>query len=256
MNDDGWTDERQERHSTKKSNNTMTKKNSNHHTKRSTKKADKKKKKPPIVKCERAIVFDAAARRAHLCGFAQRKAERRRYGHAQQHVKDRQAKLERRAERRQAQQEQIALAEAQRGAALLALPSNQAASVETQVLWDGVETQQQWGGAVVVVTSTHIPGDSDDEASAHPPKQQPHQNTDTEQLYAGKVEKYLKRATATTTKQKAKTQFRRGQHGATHMFKSAADLKVAQKMLQRSSQKGTSSKGKPATHPRRRGGPR
>lgn len=198
-----------------------------------------------------AIVFDSAARLEHLQGFSQRKQARRQYGHAQQKVKDRQQKLERRAAIRAAEREQIEQAEAVKGPLLKVNPTKRdEEEITQQVLFDGLEMEQQWGGHVVVVTSTHIPGDSDDEVvtSDKPSKT----NTDTEQLYAGNIQRYLKDASGKASSSKhSKPQKRRGQHGATHMkgVKSAGDLKVAQKMLQRSTQKKSAA-------PQRKGGRR
>lgn len=220
----------------------------------SKKNKDQKKKKTTNKKFPRlqraaAIVFDGAARIEHLQGFSQRKQARRQYGHAQQKVKDRQQKLERRAAIRAAEREQIEQAEAVKGPLLKVNPMKRdEEEVTQQVLFDGAETEQQWGGHVVVVTSTHIPGDSDDEEA--PSNKSVQKNTDTEQVYAGNIQRYLKDASGKVSKQ-SKQQKRRGQHGATHMkgVKSAGDLKVAQKMLQRSTHKK-------AAVPHRKGGRR
>jgi ribosomal RNA-processing protein 17 len=218
---------------------------------KSQKKKTTTNKKFPRLQRAAAIVFDGAARIEHLQGFSQRKQARRQYGHAQQKVKDRQQKLERRAAIRAAEREQIEQAEAVKGPLLKVNPSKRVEEETTlQVLFDGAETEQQWGGHVVVVTSTHIPGDSDDEeATSDKPVQK---NTDAEQLYAGNIQRYLKHASGKVSSSKqSKSQKRRGQHGATHMkgVKNAGDLKVAQKMLQRSTQKK-------AAAPQRKGGRR
>lgn len=128
--------------------------------------------------------------------------------------------------------------------------------------YEGKETQQQWGGLVVVTTSTHIPGDSDDDgdnddgdndeqdeeqaehcgdgdkkiAAAVPTTKKHH--ADAQQEYAGNVEKYLKdlKGHMPSSSSSKKSGQRRGKHGATHMkgVGSAADFKVAQKVLARS----------------------
>jgi hypothetical protein len=145
-----------------------------------------------------------------------------------------------------------------------------------QLLLNGEETEQQWGGHVVVVTSTQIPGDySEDEADddeKHEPNNQgsetnvgrggqqpPRQNKiDTEQVYAGNIEKYLKnmkgnlpskkgRKTTSSMKHLSATRKQRGgQHGAMQMkgVGSGADMKVAQKMLARSTSKTKVKSGK------------
>lgn len=125
--------------------------------------------------------------------------------------------------------------------------------------YEGKETQQQWGGLVVVTTSTHIPGDSDGDdddgdndeqaekaehcgdgdqkmATAAAPTKKNH--ADAQQEYAGNVEKYLKdlKGHMPSSSSSKKSGQRRGKHGATHMkgVGSAADFKVAQKVLARS----------------------
>jgi ribosomal RNA-processing protein 17 len=215
------------------------------------------------------IVFDAAARAKYLQGFSQRKQERRAYGLAMQKVKDRRAKLERRAELKSAQQEQIQEAEEQKRK-LMQEQSSIGMLTTAKILKDDdsvksaanpekdepdeiqtyqdEQTQQQWGGTVIVTTSTHIPGADDEEEDLkvamddHHKKQQQQRlpaKIDAEQAYAGNVERFLKQLKGhLPSKRKSrdtKQQRRGGQHGASQMkgVGSGADLKMAQKVLTR-----------------------
>ena len=144
----------------------------------------------PAVAAPTTIVFDAVARAKYLQGFSQRKQERRAYGLAMQKVKDRRAKLERRAELKLAQQEQIREAEEMKqnmlqeqiqgtrmkttakrldddngseknsGASVADLEEDGLDEIQT---YQDEQTQQQWGGTVIVTTSTHIPGAEEEE---------------------------------------------------------------------------------------------
>lgn len=158
------------------------------------------------------IVFDPEARREHLCGFSERKRQRRAYGLAMQKVKDRKGKLEARRERTIALREQVLDAEKQKMQLAEELLQQTARQDETatnneegspsdrettkkpatvMVEYKDEISQDQWGGNVVVTTSTHIP-DDDDDSRAEPPAKRP-KRTDAEQEYAGKVERYLER---------------------------------------------------------------
>jgi Nucleolar protein 12 (25kDa) len=57
------------------------------------------------------IVFDPESRKQYLCGFSERKKQRRAFGLAMQKVKDRKARIEQRAEIKQSLEEQIKEAE-------------------------------------------------------------------------------------------------------------------------------------------------
>ena len=252
-------------------------------------KRDKKKKDVKTIQVLKkgvpSIEFDATARYQHLTGFSERKRARRTFGLAQQKMKDRKAKLEHRAAIRTAERDFITEAEqrkqqhyddqvlqqqqSQHGALLVNLVrdddddddrsvsskkvAEQSTNHETvQILFDGTETEQQWGGHVVVTTSTHIPGDSDNEDDNNLEKKD-HQrydknntNHDTEQVNAGKIEKYIKTIQGHLPKSKKRTTVAsnnssnkrtKGQHGAANMkgVGNAADFKVAQQMLSRSS---------------------
>jgi Nucleolar protein 12 (25kDa) len=245
-----------------------------------------------------SVVFDAAARRAHLASASTRKQERRAYGLAMQKVKNRAALLANRAALRQAKAERIATAE-QAAATMAATtaaaneqtflgietaapndetdldsgfadqqeedvvvdeenatfhqpPLEQAATATTTadttvvVHYQGDETHSQWGGSVVVTTCTHIP-DSDnehDDNDVDNDQNAPVKKRDVQQEYAGRVEKYLKqlkghlpgKKKSTTTSSSNK---RGGTHGAVGMkgVGSAATLKVAQKVLARTTPK-------------------
>lgn len=256
-------------------------------------KRDKKKKDVKTIQVLKkgvpSIEFDATARYQHLTGFSERKRARRTFGLAQQKMKDRKAKLEHRAAIRTAERDFITEAEqrkqqhyddqvlqqqqSQHGALLVNLVrdddddddrsvsskkvAEQSTNHETvQILFDGTETEQQWGGHVVVTTSTHIPGDSDNEDDGdnnlekkdHQRYDKNNTNHDTEQVNAGKIERYIKTIQGHLPKSKKRTTVAsnnssnnnkrtKGQHGAANMkgVGNAADFKVAQQMLSRSS---------------------
>jgi ribosomal RNA-processing protein 17 len=247
-----------------------------------------------------AIVFDPEARRQYLTGFSQRKQERRAFGLAMQKVKDRTARLANRAELRSVTREQIAEAEERRrqrmedDAKNKAVPptrteekqqqkrarDNLSSNKETKIdplqttdqineekadtvvqTYEGEETQQQWGGLVVVTTSTNVPDSDDDNGTDHGDgegeeqndcrKQQPKKQLDAQQEYAGNVEKYLKDLKGHLPSKKNKAgnnnkRHRGGQHGAANMkgVGSAAHLKVAQKVLARSTAAAAASQTK------------
>lgn len=214
------------------------------------------------------IVFDPDARSAYLKGFSERKRQRRVFGLAMQKVKDRKARLEERAEVRAAMKEQVEEAEKQKEELMEAytaaaeseslgqnfteasattakastLPEDNVLDrVET---YQDVQTQSQWGGQVIVTTSTHIPGDEDDEEEEK--KMATAKKKDVEQEYAGNVEKFMNKLKGNMPgKKKGTHSFRKGKHGAAGMkgMAGAADLKVAQKFLKRSTHtKGSSRK--------------
>ena len=268
-------------------------------------KRDKNDKKIKVLKKGVAsIEFDATARYEHLTGFSERKRARRAYGLAQQKIKDRKSKLEHRAAIRTAERDFIEEAEKlkqqhyhlqqqphQHGTFTMnpyddddnqSVPMKKGDKQTTdedetvQILFDSEETEQQWGGHVVVTTSTHIPGDSDNDddddfsdAKKIEKRRNTSENHDTEQAYAGNIEKYIKTikgnlpskkkrsapptANTSTSSSNKRT---KGQHGATNMkgVGSAADMKVAQKMLSRSTTKIT--KGSSGGKKGRKGGKR
>jgi hypothetical protein len=280
-----------------KRNNTKDKKNS-----KGVKRDSKNDKKIKVLKKGVAsIEFDATARYQHLTGFSERKRARRAYGLAQQKIKDRKSKLEHRAAIRTAERDfieeaeklkqqhfQLQLQHQQQHGALIINPNddnnnNQSSAMNktneqdteetVQILFDSEETEQQWGGHVVVTTSTHIPGDSDndedddDDERNNKRKDTTTENHDTEQQYAGNIERYIKtikgnlpskkrRTASSVTNNTTSNKRTKGQHGATNMkgVGSAADMKVAQKMLSRSTTRVT--KGSIAGRKGRKGGKR
>lgn len=232
------------------------------------------------------IVFDPEARKSYLRGFSERKKDRRVYGLAMQKVKDRKAKIEQRAEEKQAVQEQIEQAERQKEELLeemieedkksivrapfgdddsdRGIKSNPSSDelderpdegdIEKVETYQDVQTQSQWGGEVIVTTSTHIPGDSDDDAPTQPKKKKTKRSTDMEQDFAGNVEKYMKQLKGSLPGKKKKVYRQskhKGRHGAANMkgMATGGDLKIAQRALQRSLGK---TKG---SHQARQGGP-
>ena len=129
-----------------------------------------------------------------------------------------------------------------------AKPNN---SKTTTCYYHDEATQQQWGGDVVVTTSSALP-DSDDEFErqhrADLRKKRTHSQKirarDTEQEFAGNVDKYLLKLKGNMPgkKKHSNTQANkhRGKHGAADMkgIGSAKVVKIAQKALARSSAKG------------------
>jgi hypothetical protein len=206
-----------------------------------------------------SIVFDPEARNEYLRGFSRRKQERRAYGLAMQKVKDRKAKLEHRAELKSAEMEQIEEAESRKQLMLeMQLQQSkdhdekrktrkkgviqqdeekESTEITTVQSYHDVKTQQQWGGEVIVTTSTNIPGDSDDEIEPVAARK----SRDYRQEYAGNVERFLKSLKRNLPKKKnADHTKRRGKHGAVNMkgVGSESDLKTAQKVLARSKKAG------------------
>jgi hypothetical protein len=217
------------------------------------------------------IVFDPEARSAYLRGFSKRKEERRAYGLAMQKVKDRKARLEQRAELKQAEKEQVEEAERQKrsqieesmalniaqkvtGVGLVSVSGatgdaksdcDEMGTFEKVETYEDEQTRTQWGGEVIVTTSSRIPGYSDDEDEKRAKKRR---NVDTEQEYAGNVEKYLSEIKAKLPSKKKNKDVRRkhkGVHGASNMkgIAGSGDMKVAKRALDRFKQKGAG-KGK------------
>jgi hypothetical protein len=236
--------------------------------------------KKPRQRYREEIVFDPEARKEYLRGFSERKQKRRSYGLAMQKVKDRKAKLEQRAEKRDAVREQMEDTEKHKEELLQvvlaeigvdAYPSA-AAVEEKEKCLDNVQTYQDketlshWGGDVVVTTSTRFPGDSSEEdeetTEDNPRKKQPKQQkgTDEAQEYAGNVDKFLLKLKGNMPGKKKKDNDRHqkggGKHGAANMkgMGSSSDLKIAKKALDMSKakvSKGKATKGKATKKVRR-----
>jgi ribosomal RNA-processing protein 17 len=196
------------------------------------------------------LLFDPDARAAHLRGFSERKRQRRLFGLAMQKVKDRKAKLAEKQEVKEAKESHLQDAEQQTNTfSLLAkddinqFTDDQASiseiSIEKIDKFDDLQTQSVWGGRVIVRTSTHIPGDDDDDDLNIEPKAVTKKKIDTEQQYAGNVERYLQVFKSKMPK-KSVHKKNKGKHGASQMkgMAGASDMKIAQKALERSKQKG------------------
>lgn len=234
------------------------------------------------------IVFDPEARKEYLQGFSKRKQERRAYGLAMQKVKDRKMRLEQRAELKQAEKEQVEQAEQQKRAQLEAcildhsVLTGDGRVTEDKVLdetatenamenddndtgvdkvetYEDEQTRSQWGGQVIVTTSTHIPGTSDDEQDD--PRSQPakkRRKVDAEQEYAGNVEKYLNeiKTKMPAKRKKDLNKKHKGVHGASNMkgISGAGDIKIAKRALDRfqSKQKGGKGGHQPSSSNNRR----
>lgn len=202
------------------------------------------------------IVFDPDARKAYLQGFSDRKRQRRTYGLAMQKLKDRQAKVEDRAHRKQAMEEQIEEAEKQKEQALSGalsgilehqeeepakkskiLSSEQEQQHEVKTFGDEA-TRSHWGGSVTVTTSTIFPDDEDDVSEPETKRKGRgvEKRVDTEQEYAGDVERFLKKVRGGMPGKKKNGHKHRGNHGAANMkgMANSGDMKLVQKALARS----------------------
>jgi hypothetical protein len=200
-------------------------------------------------------------------------------------MKDRNARLEQRAELKRAEREQVEQAEKQKESeieeymldrsvqrgmgfhealadegdkATAALPPRRGAfksdksspkseAVEKVEVYHNVLTRDQWGGEVIVTTSTRFPGASDDEddvGANKKPKKHKRMAVDEEQEYAGNVEKYLAEVKATLPSMKKKKKDaqkkHKGVHGASNMkgVSGPADMKIAKRALDRFQKKG------------------
>lgn len=221
-----------------------------------------------------AIVFDPDARANYLRGFSQRKQQRRAFGLAMQKVKERKARLEQRAQTREAMNEQVEEAEKQKEQFLTELvlenkvddfeennneedgKTVRTDSVGTKLedvnqvqTYEDVQTQSHWGGEVIVRTTTKIPGDESDEDEGGKRPKRRRKLIDEAQLNAGKVDKYLAQLKGNMPSKKKKDRHikHKGRHGASSMkgMASGGEFKLAQKVLERS--KGNArSRGPPA----------
>jgi ribosomal RNA-processing protein 17 len=240
---------------------------------------------------EAAIVFNPDARKEYLQGFSKRKGERRAYGLAMQKMKDRKARLEQRAELKRAEREQVEQAERQKeseieeymldrsvlsgmgftealaeeeGVKKAPAPARggngksgkdeKSKAVDKVEVYHDEVTRDQWGGEVIVTTSTRFPGTSDDEdddddnddaeAKKRAKKKPKRMTVDEEQEYAGNVEKYLaevkSKLPSMRKKKKDAQKKHKGVHGASNMkgVSGPADMKIAKRALDRFQKKG------------------
>lgn len=217
---------------------------------------------------KREIVFDPEARRNHLRGFSERKRQRRAFGLAMQRVKDRNEKLEQRKKEKQDILEQVEEAERNKEALLRVTrgeddsePNDndsdsdsdeadssamkdaleKSAGHETKT-YDDEQTEQKWGGQVVVTTSEiQLDGDSDEEEREE--RNRKKKNVDVQQKYAGNVERFMNELKGNMPGKKrdgrAGPAKRKGKNGAADMkgMGGAANLKLAQKALAKSQAK-------------------
>lgn len=217
-----------------------------------------------FAKRKTEIAFDADSRREFLQGFSERKKQRRAFGLAMQKVKDRKAKLEKRAERKEAMREQMEQAEKQKAEILESMVSNdlpRAAPVVETVdnikTYQDKETKSCWGGEVIVTTSTKIPGDSsddddDDDGDDQRKDRKPmKKGKDEAQEFAGNVERFMQELKGNMPGKKKKRKEQtvikaKGKHGAAKMkgMGGTADLKAAQRILkQAQTKKGKGRRG-------------
>lgn len=201
------------------------------------------KKKPAQRKPTRVkeVVFDPEARQAYLQGFSDRKKQRRVFGLAMQQVKDRQSKLDDRADRKKAMEEQVEAAEKQKEELRRNEESKQEKrftnDIEQPVEEDRVETfadeqtQTKWGGSVVVTTTTNFFDSEEDDDNPTKKKSVEKKKHDREQEYAGDVQRYIRKVQGQLPSKKKKGHVHKGTHGAASMTERSGDFKTAQKVL-------------------------
>lgn len=193
------------------------------------------------------INFDPEARRDYLQGFSERKRQRRAYGLAMQQVKDRKSKISERKETRQAELERIEQAESQKEELLfekhgqveghndIETRDTEASTITTT--YQDVQTQSQFGGQVIVTTTTLPPSDVESNADEDSPGEKV--SVDAQQQYCGSVKKYLQKFKGNMPSKKKHAAKHKGRHGAATMkgMGGSADLKLAQKALSKSKAK-------------------
>lgn len=220
-----------------------------------------------------SITFDADARREYLTGFSERKRQRRAYGLAMQKVKDRTAKLQEKRETKQATLQQVEQAEAQKKQLLRekhgsdaieedddkkgeesdTSDDNNTTTTTTTTRYQDMQTQSQFGGQVIVTTSTLPPSDDEGDSDADVRTEQDKKNVDSQQRYAGNVSKYLHELKGSMPgKKKKRDHSFKGRHGAANMkgMGGASNLKMAQKALSKTQAKNIKKerKGKRKRH--------
>lgn len=222
------------------------------------------------------IKFDPEARRKYITGLSARKKEKRAFGLAMQKVKDRKAKLEEKRENRKALLEQIEEAERFKeqtqkfnAATSNAIdnfhngidfasstsshtdrihlehkPLNQEIKEDKVTTYQDQTTQSQFGGQVIVTTTYNFSSDDesdDDNDVVDEAQKKITKHVDTEQRYAGSVQKYIAQIKGHLPNKKNKTQdaggslCKRGKHGAQSMkgMGNSKDFKMAKKTLDR-----------------------
>lgn len=204
------------------------------------------------------VSFNASDRLAYLTGFSKRKKERRAFGLAMQKVKDRQAKVEERKERREAQMDKIEEIERNKKALRDGLSggddgdvsdddgdvgsTNKGQHEKELSTFQDEHTTNHFGGLVSVTTTFGIPSDDDDDDSINFYKREKHgkDHEDTEQKRAGEVNNFIAEVKSKMNGNKksiktGKHGGKKGKHGASTMkgMGNAATLKMAQKALKK-----------------------
>lgn len=143
-----------------------------------------KKQKPRQSRKQPDIAFDKDALKTHLTGFSARKTARRVFGLAKQKQKDRIARNQRRTDTQEALKEDEASVNTP-------LPTREEDQpIDDKIVYTDVSTQKQWGGEVIVTTTTQIP-DDDAEMDALYAQQKREIKEDKDQEYAGSIEKFI-----------------------------------------------------------------
>jgi Nucleolar protein 12 (25kDa) len=275
----------------------MAKKSSDSHKRSSKDKSKKNRGKEfrPKHRRVKEIIFDPESRKQYLCGFSERKKQRRAFGLAMQKVKDRKARIEQRAEMKQSMEEQVKEAEERKiqfeqAATAKLIPDLEDDNDETEnnqkeqqpyqeddstsedenvnnkritkiitvkkpiatnvAVYEDPKTQMQWGGDVIVTTTTNFDelGDGDEvrnEKTRQNRRKQQQQSNDIAQEYSGKVERFLRQLKGSMPAKNKKNddsrqaKHRNGRHGAAQMpgIGGDANLKAAKKILSRTQSK-------------------
>mmetsp|Transcript_12170 Transcript_12170/g.19969 ORF Transcript_12170/g.19969 Transcript_12170/m.19969 type:complete len:267 (+) Transcript_12170:72-872(+) len=206
------------------------------------------------------VSFNASDRLDYLTGFSKRKKERRAFGLAMQKVKDREAKVEERKERREAQIEKIEDIERNKKALRKGLEGgndddddgeqddnddgsaneerNEGQQQQQESTFQDEHTTTQFGGLVSVTTTFGIPSDDEDDDSVEFYKRAKHgkDHVDTEQKRAADVNTFMEKVKSNMPKKNSgKRGGKKGQHGASTMsgMGHSATLKMAQKTLKK-----------------------
>jgi hypothetical protein len=163
-----------------------------------------------------------------------------------QQVNDRTSKISERKEKRQTEMERIEQAEAQKEELLLEkhgqveghndieTRATEASTITTT--YQDVQTQSQFGGQVIVTTTTLPTSDVESSEDEDSPGEKV--SVDAQQQYCGSVKKYLQKFKGNMPSKKPAAKHK-GRHGAATMkgMGGSANLKLAQKALSKSKAK-------------------
>ena len=164
------------------------------------------------------IAFDDQARREHLTGFSARKRARRVHGLAQQKRKEQLALRQHRAERKEAEASGPKEEEEEEEE-----EKKDQHKVEETVVYQDSQTQDQWGGNVIVTATSELPEDES------PIRQTGTKGEDTEQEYACSLERFVNQVKGKLPGKRGKKSKAKGSTAA--VTKKGGDAKVVAKNL-------------------------